>query len=48
MAPVISTGSVWPLIVSSPSIVSRSPSTRMSLDANVSSGWRSASKKSGA
>ena len=45
--PVILTGLVVPLIVSSPSMSSLSPSTRIAVDANESCGLRSASKKSG-
>jgi hypothetical protein len=47
MTPVSSTRSVWPLIVISPSIRTRSPSRSTEVDSKVSSGWRSASKKSG-
>ena len=45
--PVILTGLVVPLIVSSPSMSSLSPSTRIAVELNESCGLRSASKKSG-
>jgi hypothetical protein len=38
ISPVISAVSVWPLIVISPSIVTRSPSRLIALDVKVSSG----------
>ena len=47
LVPVIVTGFVTPLIVSSPSMSSVSPSARMAVDRKESCGCRSASKKSG-